>query len=139
LQEARILRREVLGIWRSLLDCGRGDVATGVVRGFDLGLIDVPFAPSVYNRGETLTARDLQGAVRFLRTGNLRLDAEVADFHAAKMEDRRRAEGIGRDRDYLMVEADVLRIARERYGAWPLDAREVDPAFLALQAEHAMA
>ncbi len=138
-QEARLLRREVLAIWESLLDCGRGDVATGVIRGFDLGLIDIPFAPSVYNRGETLTARDLQGAVRFVRTGNLRLAADIVELHAAKMEERRRAEGIGRERDYLMVEADVLRIARERYGAWPLDAREVDPAFLALHAEHAVA
>jgi methylaspartate mutase epsilon subunit len=137
--ETRMLRREVLSIWESLIDCGRGDVATGVIRGFDLGLIDVPFAPSVYNRGETLTARDVQGAVRFVRTGNLRLDPEVVDFHAAKMEERRRAEGIGRERDYLMVEADVLRIARERYGAWPLDARETDPAFLALEGEHAVA
>jgi len=138
-QEARILRREVLAIWESLVDCGRGDVATGVIRGFDLGLIDIPFAPSVYNRGETLTARDVQGAIRFLRTGNLRLDPEVIEFHAEKMDERRRAEGIGRERDYLMVEADVLRIARERYGAWPLDAREPDPAFLALQGEHAVA
>jgi methylaspartate mutase epsilon subunit len=138
-QEARVLRREVASIWESLVDCGRGDVATGVIRGFDLGLIDIPFAPSVYNRGETLTARDVQGAVRFVRTGNLRLDPEVVEFHAAKMDERRRAEGIGRERDYLMVEADVLRIARERYGAWPLDAREVDPAFLALEGEHAVA
>jgi methylaspartate mutase epsilon subunit len=138
-QEARLLRREVLAIWESLVDCGRGDVATGVIRGFDLGLIDIPFAPSVYNRGETLTARDVQGAIRFLRTGSLRLDPEVVEFHAEKMDERRRAEGIGRDRDYLMVEADVLRIARERYGAWPLDARETDPAFLALQGEHAVA
>jgi len=138
-QESRVVRREVLSIWESLLDCGRGDVATGVVRGFDQGLLDIPFAPSIYNRGETLTARDVQGAIRFVRTGNLRLEPEVVEFHAAKMEERRRAEGIGRDRDYLMVEADVLRIARERYGAWPLDAREVDPAFLALQGEHAVA
>lgn len=138
-QEARLLRREVLAIWESLLDCGRGDVATGVIRGFDLGFIDIPFAPSVYNRGETLTARDVQGAVRYLHTGNLRLDPEVIDFHAERMDERRRAEGIGRDRDYLMVEADVLRIARERYGAWPLDARETDPAFLALEGQHAVA
>jgi methylaspartate mutase epsilon subunit len=138
-QEARLLRREVLAIWESLVDCGRGDVATGVIRGFDLGLIDIPFAPSVYNRGETLTARDVQGAIRFLRTGSLRLDPEVIDFHAERMDERRRAEGIGHDRDYLMVEADVLRIARERYGAWPLDARETDPAFLALEGEHAVA
>jgi hypothetical protein len=44
------------------------------------------------------------------------------------MDERRRAEGIAtRDRDYLLVEADVLRIARERYDAWPLDASAGDP------------
>lgn len=121
--EVAILRREVQAIFASLLDCGHGDVEEAVVRGFDLGLIDVPFAPSVYNRGEVQTARDVHGAVRFLRTGNLRLDAEVRDFHEQRMEERRRAEGFtGRERDYLLVESDVLRVPRELYRTWPLDA-----------------
>lgn len=137
--EASILRREVLGLWQSLLECGRGDVAGGVSRGFELGWIDIPFAPSIHNRGATLTARDVDGAVRFARTGNLRLEPEIADFHAAKIDERRRAEGITRDRDYLLVESDVMRIARERYTAWPLGAPEVDPAFLALRGRAAVA
>jgi methylaspartate mutase epsilon subunit len=138
-EEARLLRREVMGIWESVLECGRGDVAEGVIRGFELGLLDVPFAPSIYNRGETLTARDAHGAVRFLRTGSLHLEPEVLEFHAAKMDERRRLEGLDRERDYLLVEADVLRIPRERYGVWPLDARDADPAFLALHEERAFA
>lgn len=129
-EEAAILRREVLSIFESLLDCGQGDVEEAVVRGFDLGLIDIPFAPSVYNRGEVQTARDVHGAVRFLRTGNLRLDAEVRDFHERRMEERRQAEGLaGRDRDYLLIESDVLRVPRELYRAWPLDAAVADPTF----------
>jgi methylaspartate mutase epsilon subunit len=131
-EEARILRREVLAIFESLLDCGHGDLDEGLVRGFDLGLIDIPFAPSVHNRGEVLTARDVDGAVRFLRTGSLRFDAEVRDFHERKMDERRRAEGFtGRNRDYLLVEADVLRVPRELYQTWPLDAGMADRSFAA--------
>lgn len=129
-EEARILRREVLAIFESLLDCGQGDLEEGVVRGFDLGLIDIPFAPSIYNRGAVLTARDVDGAVRFLRTGSLRFDAEVRDFHESKMEERRQAEGFtGQNRDYLLIETDVLRVPRELYQTWPLDATAADPSF----------
>jgi methylaspartate mutase epsilon subunit len=126
--EARVLRREVLGIWESLMEAGRGEIETAVARGFELGLLDIPFAPSIHNRGEVLAARDVTGAVRFLRTGSLRLEPEVRQVHEAKMDERRKAEGFtGRDRDVLLVEQDVLRIARERYDAWPLDAPADDP------------
>jgi methylaspartate mutase epsilon subunit len=132
-EEARILRREVLAIFESILDCGHGGLEEGIVRGFDLGLLDIPFAPSVHNRGEVLTARDVEGAVRFLRTGSLRFDAEVRDFHERKMDERRQAEGFtGRSRDYLLVESDVLRIPRELYRTWPLDSRTTDPSFAPL-------
>jgi methylaspartate mutase E subunit/methylaspartate mutase S subunit len=138
--EERMLRREVRAIWDSLLACGRGDLAAGVVRGFDLGWIDIPFAPSVYNRGELLTARDVEGAVRFLDTGNLRFDAEVRDFHAAKMAARRHAEGLrSSDDDYLLVEGDILRIARETYDAWPLDAAASEPGLYDLYPQRAIA
>jgi methylaspartate mutase epsilon subunit len=126
--EANILRREVLAIWESLLEAGRGDFEAGLVRGFELGLVDIPFAPSIHNRGEVVTARDAEGAVRFLHMGNLRFDAELRDFHEQRMAERRRAEGMAsRDRDYLLVESDVLRIARGRYDVWPLDGDVADP------------
>lgn len=139
-EEVRMLRLEVTAIFQSVMECGHGDLEAGVVRGFDLGLLDIPFAPSVYNRGEVLAARDVAGAVRFLRTGNLRLPPEVLQFHEQKMDERRRAEGhASRHKDYLLVECDVLRIPRERYPAWPLDAAAIDPAFLAIAGEQAIA
>lgn len=70
-----------------------------------------------------MTARDCQYAVRFLRTGNLPFDKEIKEFHAVKMNDRRRQEGLslikGKD-DHKLVEQDVLSIARGQYEHWPL-------------------
>jgi methylaspartate mutase epsilon subunit len=69
-----------------------------------------------------MTARDCEGAVRFLRVGNLPLDRDLIAFHREKMNDRRREEGLlveGRT-DNMLVERDVLRIARGQYDSWPL-------------------
>jgi hypothetical protein len=56
------------------------------------------------------------------------------------MEERRQAEGFtGRNRDYLLVESDVLRVPRELYQAWPLDAMATDPTFESLSTETAPA
>ncbi|MDP9122006.1 MAG: methylaspartate mutase subunit E, partial [Acidobacteriota bacterium] len=58
-EEEGRLRREALAIWDSLLEAGNGSIEAGVVRGFELGLLDIPWAPSVHNRGQVLAARDL--------------------------------------------------------------------------------
>ncbi|MGA9769975.1 MAG: methylaspartate mutase subunit E [Blastocatellia bacterium] len=120
-QECDIIRREVQSILESLIYCGQGDIAQGVVSGFEKGFIDIPFSPSLFNRGEVVTARDNQGAVRFLSIGNLQFDRELRDFHQDKMAERRRAEGLySQKQDYLLVERDVLQIARGQYQQWPL-------------------
>jgi methylaspartate mutase epsilon subunit len=120
-RECDIIRREVEAIFESLIFCGRGDLAQGVVHGFEKGFIDIPFSPSIYSRGEVMTARDVEGAVRFLSTGNLQFDAELREFHGEKMAERRRAEGLlSAKQDYLLVEKDVMRVARGEYERWPL-------------------
>jgi len=59
--------------------------------------------------------------VRFLSIGNLRLDRETREFHADKVSDRRKSEGIhSRTQDYLLVERDVMQVARCEYEHWPL-------------------
>lgn len=120
-EECRILKREVQSILDSVILCGRGSIAEGVVTAFRKGYLDIPFAPSTHNRGEMVSARDTEGAVRFLSFGNLQLDREVREFHRSRMGDRRRAEGGRREvQDYLLVEKDVLQIARGEYRHWPL-------------------
>ena len=121
LEECALIRREVEAIFDSIVWCGNGDVAQGVVTGFEKGLLDIPFSPSVQNRGEVMTTRDVEGAVRFLSTGELKLDRETCEFHRDKVSERRRAEGIrSPSQDYLLVERDVMQIARCQYEQWPL-------------------
>jgi methylaspartate mutase epsilon subunit len=120
-EECAVIRREVESIFESIVVCGRGDIAQGVVAGFQQGFIDIPFSPSVHNRGEVMTTRDVEGAVRFLSSGNLQLDRETQQFHEDKVSERRRAEGIhSRLQDPILVERDVMQVACCRYERWPL-------------------
>ena len=120
-EECALIRREVESIFESIVLCGHGDIAQGVVTGFQKGFIDIPFAPSVHNRGEVMTTRDVEGAVRFLSAGNLQLDRETRQFHDDKVSERRRSEGIhSRLQDPLLVERDVMQVACCRYDHWPL-------------------
>ncbi len=122
-EECAVIEREVDSILESIIHCGRGSLAAGVVEGFRLGFLDVPFSPSVHNRGEVVTARDSEGAVRFLSTGQLQFDRELEEFHRTRMQERRRAGGLLSDKqNYLLVERDVLQIARGQYERWPLSA-----------------
>jgi methylaspartate mutase epsilon subunit len=120
--ECALIEREVESILDSVVHCGRGSLATGVVQAFRQGLLDVPFSPSIHNRGEVVTARDTEGAVRFLCTGQLQFDRELKEFHRSKMQDRLRKNGqlLAERQHYLLVESDVLQIAREQYERWPL-------------------
>lgn len=122
-EEQALIRKEVEAILESIIFCGHGDIAQGVINGFEKGYIDIPFSPSIYNRGEVLTARDNEGSVRYLSVGQLQFDRELRQFHEHRMSERRRAEGLlSRKLDYLLVERDVMQIARSNYRQWPLSA-----------------
>ena len=99
----------------------RGSFAAGVVSAFRKGYLDIPFSPSIYNCGAVVTARDAEGAVRFLETGKIQFDREVSEFHRERMQERRRLEGRRSEKqNYLLVEKDVMQIMRGQYECWPL-------------------
>lgn len=121
-EEATVLRAEVDQIIESVLMAGGGSLTDGVTKAFALGYLDVPFSPSVHNRGEVLTARDAHGAVRYLNTGRLRFSSDVVEFHRSRMSERRRTEQPPVRSDWQLVERDVLRVPSGHYRRWPLDA-----------------
>lgn len=125
--ETRIICREVEAILGAVLEAGAGDVARGVVAAFARGLLDVPFAPSVFSRGEVMTARDVDGAVRFLQFGQLPFGRDLRAFHDTKMNERLAFERLERASAYKLVEQDVLRIPRGDYPGWPLGQGRVAP------------
>lgn len=120
--EMLMIHREVSVILNSVRELGEGDLAAGICRAFREGLLDVPFSPSVHNRGAVLTARDAEGAVRYLSAGRLALGRDLREFHRERMAKRLRQEHMRfADTDFLLIEQDVMRIARGEHGHWPLD------------------
>lgn len=120
-EECAVIRREVEAIFEQVVYAGGGCVARGVVESFRQGFLDIPFSPSAYNRGEVMTGRDVEGAVRYLSFGNLPFDRELRQFHVEKMQERRRADGLlNPQQNYLLIERDVLQLSRGEYESWPL-------------------
>ena len=119
--EYDLITKEVEAIFESVLFAGKGSVTKGIVAGFKQGLLDIPFAPSVYNAGKVMTARDCDGAIRYLSTGNLAFSKDVKEFHQHKIAERCRREGLmSKRQQYKLIEKDVLQVARGQYDHWPL-------------------
>lgn len=108
--EREIIIQETRQILDKTLELGNGDWALGTVRAFEAGVIDVPFAPSSFNAGRTMPARDNEGAVRFLSWGNLPFNKEIQDFHRAKLAERGKAEK--RTPSFQMVIDDIYAIGQ---------------------------
>lgn len=110
--EMNIIFAETRSIVDKMFELGGGDIAIGVIRGFKAGVVDVPFAPSKFNMGKALPARDNNGAVRFLDYGNLPFNKDIAEFHRSKMEERARFEK--RNVCFQMVIDDIYAIGKGR-------------------------
>jgi len=111
-RETGIIRREVAAILERTLELGGGDPAAGAVAAFEAGVLDVPFAPSIHNRGRVLPMRDDEGCIRLFNTGALPLDPETAAFHRERLEQRGRTEG--RKVSFQMVTDDIYAISKGR-------------------------
>lgn len=111
-EEKEIIRKETRCIVDKCFELGGGDIAIGVCRGVEAGVLDVPFAPCRANAGLMLPCRDNEGAVRILNTGNLPFTDELKDFHASKINERAKAEN--RKASFQMVIDDVYAIGKGR-------------------------
>ncbi len=107
--EKHMILAETRAILDKALELGKGDFEQASVAAFEAGVIDVPFAPSKYNHGAALPARDNEGAVRFLSFGNLPFNDDIKGLHIAKLEERAKFEG--RPATFQMVIDDVYAIS----------------------------
>ena len=111
-EEMEIIRLETRCIVDKCFELGDGDIAVGVCRGVEAGVLDVPFAPCRANAGLMLPCRDNDGAVRILNTGNLPFTKDLKDFHETKIYERALAEK--RKASFQMVIDDVYAIGKGR-------------------------
>jgi len=109
-EEIKIIKSETDCIIKKILELGHGDLALGTVKGIEMGIIDVPFGPSKFNLGKMMPARDNQGAIRYLLTGNLPFTKEILDLNRRKLEERGKFEN--RKVDFKMTIDDVYAVSR---------------------------
>ena len=111
-EEKEIIRQETRCIVDKCFELGNGDIAVGVCRAVESGVLDVPFAPCRANAGLMLHCRDNNGAIRILNMGNLPFTQDLKDYHAAKIAERAQAEN--RKPSFQMVIDDVYAIGKGR-------------------------
>jgi methylaspartate mutase epsilon subunit len=105
-----MIKKEAMAIVDKALELGDGDVAVGVVRGFEAGTIDIPWAPNIHTQGAVIPVRDGKGAVRYLRTGNLPFSREILEYNESKI--RERAEKISAKVDFDLACFDIQEICK---------------------------
>lgn len=120
-EEKEVIRRETRSILDKCFELGSGDIAIGSVRAVQAGVIDIPFAPSRFNAGKMLPARDNVGAIRILDPGNMPLPKDMLDFNRARIEERARVEK--RKASFQMVIDDVYAISKGRLVGRPQSMR----------------
>lgn len=112
LEEYHQIKKEVKCLLDHVFILGHGDLAVGVVEAFKNGIIDIPFAPSVYNAGKLLPARDKDGNIRILEFGNIGFTEEIKQYHINKIKERAKSEG--READFQLTIADVYAVSNGR-------------------------
>ena len=120
-QEKEVIRRETRALLDKCFELGNGDIAVGAVRAVQAGVLDIPFAPSRFNAGKMLPARDNTGAIRILEPGNMPLPKDMLDFNRAMIEERAKVEK--RKASFQMVIDDIYAISKGRLVGRPQGMR----------------
>lgn len=118
-KEIRLLEMEVTSIMNVVEELGNGHLSRGAVRALFEGIIDVPFSPSMYNKGEAVTFRSITGAIRFASCTNLPFPESIKEHHYNELVNRKFAENT--HKLYPILEKDLTRIWKGDYKQWPLD------------------
>ncbi len=108
--EIAIIKAETKCMIDKVYELGLGDLAIGTVKAFAAGVLDIPFAPSKYNAGKMMPARDNNGAVRYFDCGNIPFTKELKDYNRGKLEERGRYEG--RDVSFQMTIDDIFAVGK---------------------------
>jgi methylaspartate mutase epsilon subunit len=121
--EMAMLERQVTSIMNVIEVLGQGSLARGIIKAFEEGILDIPFSPSVYNRNELITARDVGGAIRYVNPETLPFDEDIVEFHKEKIDWRMTEERLSRTSQ--VIEKDLTRIWKNDCKGWPLDGHYV--------------
>lgn len=108
-REVDLIKAEVRAVMNKVFALGEGDLARGTVLAFEAGVLDVPFAPSMYNQGKILPVRDNKGAIRLFEHGNIPLPDDILTLHRDFIAERATAEK--RKPCFQMIVDDIMAVS----------------------------
>jgi methylaspartate mutase epsilon subunit len=109
--EEKMLEMEIRATIDKVLEIGDGDVANGMIKAIDQGVLDTMLSPWRRLKGKVLWVRDNTGAMRYLEHGNIPLPKEVVKYNRDKVAEREKKEG--KTAGWEMVQESVTRVTRE--------------------------
>ena len=108
--EKEQIKKETAQILEKIFSICDGDLRKAIAEAFEDGIIDIPFAPSKYNIGKMMPARDKEGMIRYLDIGNLPFDTLTQEFHHNKIKER--AINENREIDFQMTIDDIFAMSQ---------------------------
>jgi methylaspartate mutase epsilon subunit len=108
--EATMMEQEVIYILDKVLEFGDGDILKGAEEAIRAGVLDNPFAANRAAAGKVMGIKDCDGAIRYLKTGNLPFPKEIVDYHKEKISARETK--TGKKIDYEMLIDDLLAVSK---------------------------
>ena len=108
--EKEQIKKETAQILAKIFSKCNGNLSEAIIEAFKEGIIDIPFAPSKYNLGKMMPARDNEGMIRYLDIGNLPFCSVIEEFHQQKMKER--AEKENREIDFQMTIDDIFAMSQ---------------------------
>lgn len=108
--EKEQIKKETSQIIEKVFTICDGDLRKAIVDAFADGIIDIPFAPSKYNIGKMMPARDKEGMIRYLDIGNLPFETFIQEFHHDKIKER--AINENREIDFQMTIDDIFAMSQ---------------------------
>lgn len=107
--EKEQIRKETKEIIEKVIELSEGNLSKGIIRAFELGYIDIPFAPSKYNLGKMMPVRDSEGMIRYLDCGNLPFSEETKKFNKEKIKIRAKLEN--KEPSFQMTVDDIFALS----------------------------
>jgi methylaspartate mutase epsilon subunit len=124
MHEEQLLTGQVKNIMNWIELHGQGSIARGAIKAFVKGVLDIQFSPNAYNRNHLISARDADGAIRYINPENLPFPEDTINFHKEKMHNRMMLERTNKVAEIL--EKDLTRIWKNDFKKWPLDEAYMD-------------
>ncbi|MFC1980857.1 hypothetical protein ACFLVN_01245 [Chloroflexota bacterium] len=104
--EREMIEKEAKATIDKVIEMGDGDPLVGAAKATDAGVLDTIYSSYRRVKKDVLVVRDIHGAIRYLKYGNLPLPKEVIEYNQAKIAEREKVEG--RKADINMVINDTL-------------------------------